>query len=398
MIQYLNRLGLKPSKGPRQFWNDLEYRHGRRNLSALKKALENRSPGLATDDVYVLKNQSLALSLDFSNYSADLYRRFFEWWVGRDPVPREPKRILDLGCDNGIVTCFLASLYPEATVIGVDIEENAVACANALAAKLALCNVKFQVCDVTANDLPFESASFDCIVSVRSFHEILEFFRHQAQDRPPLHFAIKDLLGGPAASHDLHTLQAVRQLLRGDEAELISFERLPWMASVTVWVDWLAKAGLAIGWQESGWISFQEVGQSESMPVLVCRPGSTDSTAILQGIYRLCAGELPNAVEPGAIYLNEVAEAIFHRAYSKRLLAGLEVEYPEEARLRIELWEQEGALLYVERTNLGYRKVQVLVDEKVQGKIEDLRGQIRASYEHQGLSVREYDADECAQP
>ena len=60
----------------------------------------------------------------------------------------QPNRILDIGCNIGITTCFYATLYPEATIIGVDRNQVVIACAKKLAAKLHLTNVEFIEADV----------------------------------------------------------------------------------------------------------------------------------------------------------------------------------------------------------------------------------------------------------
>ena len=56
----------------------------------------------------------------------------------------QDKKILDVGCDCGIVTCFLARCCPDAEVIGIDRSANAVARARELAEKLGVTNVRFE--------------------------------------------------------------------------------------------------------------------------------------------------------------------------------------------------------------------------------------------------------------
>jgi 2-polyprenyl-3-methyl-5-hydroxy-6-metoxy-1,4-benzoquinol methylase len=134
-ISYFNKLGIKPSRDNRQFWNNIHDKYGKQVFNELNGAMTIVS---ASDErnLYCLKNRSFELSMDFSRYSVDLYRRFFEWFLQN--ISLDPVSILDLGCDNGIVTCFLALAYPNAKVIGIDTCENGIKCSEQLRSKQRL--------------------------------------------------------------------------------------------------------------------------------------------------------------------------------------------------------------------------------------------------------------------
>lgn len=78
--------------------------------------------------------------------------------------------LLDAGCGPGTITAALASVVAKA--VGVDIEPNAIAAANRLAAAESLTNLSFVEADMTA--LPFEDEAFDAVF----FHAVLY---HQTQ-------------------------------------------------------------------------------------------------------------------------------------------------------------------------------------------------------------------------
>jgi methionine biosynthesis protein MetW len=65
-------------------------------------------------------------------------------------------RLLDIGCADGIITMALADALRTQDVFGVDIAPDAVAAARER-------GVKAIVCDLDAQDLPFEAESFDLI-------------------------------------------------------------------------------------------------------------------------------------------------------------------------------------------------------------------------------------------
>jgi len=172
VINYMNKLGLKAFKNNRQFWDHLNRKHAKEVVQQLEQTLKDQAEGKVSDDaVFELKNSSLSLSLDMSNISADLYKKYFDWFANRKGPA--PKKILNVGCDNGIVTCFLAVLYPEAEVVGVDGRSTAIECANELSSQLALSNVSFKQIQLNELSNHFDENSFDLIVSLDSLQEVM---------------------------------------------------------------------------------------------------------------------------------------------------------------------------------------------------------------------------------
>ena len=75
-----------------------------------------RGPG---PPLYEAKNASLDLSLDIaSRFDGDFSRKYLKWFLGEGFGA--PKSILDIGCESGLLTCFYASVYPDAEVLGID--------------------------------------------------------------------------------------------------------------------------------------------------------------------------------------------------------------------------------------------------------------------------------------
>lgn len=87
--------------------------------------------------------------------------------------------ILDLACGTGEITRRLAEMFPEAKVIGVDVEESHLNSAREHCAEFGD-RVKFEKGD--AFDLPWEDASFDLAVN-----------RHMLQAVPDAHLVVKEL-------------------------------------------------------------------------------------------------------------------------------------------------------------------------------------------------------------
>jgi SAM-dependent methyltransferase len=79
------------------------------------------------------------------------------------------RRILDAGCGRGTFSLELAKAHPDAEVVGVDLDNEALAKASCIAEKAGLGNLRFRVADVTA--LPFED-EFDLVVSVDNLEHV----------------------------------------------------------------------------------------------------------------------------------------------------------------------------------------------------------------------------------
>ena len=71
-------------------------------------------------------------------------------------------RILDIGCGPGSISCGLAQLVPQGSVLGIDISPAVLEQANATAANKELHNISFQTGNVL-DGLPFPDHAFDVV-------------------------------------------------------------------------------------------------------------------------------------------------------------------------------------------------------------------------------------------
>jgi SAM-dependent methyltransferase len=79
--------------------------------------------------------------------------------------------LVDFGCGAGSLTCDFASLVAPGDVLGVDVSEDAIGRARALAEQAGLDNVRFSVANISQLDLPPES--FD----LAHFSNVLRYMR-----------------------------------------------------------------------------------------------------------------------------------------------------------------------------------------------------------------------------
>lgn len=117
-------------------------------------------------ELYDFMNQNFTLSMIFHSFSdAEISFRTCSWI--NDHRDLFSGSILDTGCGNGIVTCFIAKIFPESRVVGVDRSKNSIAIANEIKAKLNLENVTF-IYDILGTSV---SSDFNTVFSSRTVHE-----------------------------------------------------------------------------------------------------------------------------------------------------------------------------------------------------------------------------------
>lgn len=103
-----------------------------------------------------------------------------------------PRQILDAGCGAGDHSIYLARRFPQAEVLGVDIQEELIERNRIVAGRLGLRNVSFEVADITT----FSSKKqFDLITSIDVLEHILD--QRRALERLAAHLSP----GGAAYLH-----------------------------------------------------------------------------------------------------------------------------------------------------------------------------------------------------
>jgi SAM-dependent methyltransferase len=104
------------------------------------------------------------------HHASNVWREFASWLVNEDLPP--PSDVLDLGCDNGVLTCLYATLWPKAKIVGVERSAAGVAAARELAKRLGLRNVSFEQSDAR-RFLDANMGRFQIITATLVMHEFL---------------------------------------------------------------------------------------------------------------------------------------------------------------------------------------------------------------------------------
>lgn len=372
VLDYFQTLRIRPARNIDQFWSNLRQKYDHTLINDLQKIVEARADGCMEGDLYELKNQSMQLGLDFSAFSADLYRRFFDWLLASNITM--PARVLDIGCDNGIVTCFLAKHYPDSEFLGIDLTENGIKAAQELAIKLDLKNVTFQrmsafeVHDTYSN-------YFNMIISVRSLHEILDGFTKIR------FWSIKDFESNISITEQIGEMTKILNAL-APGGQLVAFERLHCDADIASFIKMLNLSGLSVNEYFSSMISFQEVGKELTMPAIVFEksPDAIYSTGdILLSIYHLRNEDLP-VLERGTNYEGFLAEAFVEQISDKELIKGVNIIFNDgSGTMRCEIWQNEQFIFAYNYTNIGFRSINIFDKEYLDTAMKELE-KVRDEY------------------
>ena len=139
---YCDEVGLKRPKPYAEWCSDVVRDHGDLAIKFIAMA-ERRKFGDDGDDesIYPTKNANTRFSLDVAaQFTGNQHREYLRWFLQQG---FSPKRVIDVGCDNGVTTCAYARFFPDAEVVGLDIVRASVKCCQRLARNLRLQNVRF---------------------------------------------------------------------------------------------------------------------------------------------------------------------------------------------------------------------------------------------------------------
>lgn len=317
---------------PEQFWRTLKKRFGN-DADVFGGCIEARERGLNVSP-YALKNKTI----EFANAVAAQFDaaklRNVALWILRERLSLNC-RVLEIGCDNGILLCLLACLHPEGRFTGIDPCGEAIEIARQRAHKLGLTNVEFHVAAIDADFLSRTEQKFDVALSVTVYHELLAngFFSANPGVMAPAKntFSLQetdfdDAAGSPAPAMDV--VRAVHELL-ADDGVFVSVERWRTPEETLRWIRLAEAAGLSVCLPKSFLIEYKNAtSDTEVLPLTYLeknkdRPPARACDVLSFKAYRdfltmagLCAIQDPvvaelmyGALEKADLY---VQESVFH--------------------------------------------------------------------------------------
>ena len=178
-LQYMNELGFYAEKSRCTALKKLRSFSDKSSANNLVNILEDMfhdKGNYSSLDLFAAKNASLDLSLKLSSsFRADIYYKICNWIVNHKEL--FGSTILDLGCDCGIMTCFLARQFPKSHIIGIDIVPKAIENAKQLAVRLNVNNIEFICIDAFLFNKPV-----DTVFSMLIMHQLFDKSKVDYQD------------------------------------------------------------------------------------------------------------------------------------------------------------------------------------------------------------------------
>lgn len=175
--KYMNEVGLKYIKNANDFISGIAYRTKDREYTTdIMATLNSRAEGAPTDNTkfYELKNKYFEASLYISAaFDSGLFRHVGNMIM--DNTDMFKGSVLDMACDCGITTCFMARCYPDCHFVGIDVNPLAIENAKKLAEKVNVSNVEFICANAYEMDL---EKKFDTVTSFRVLLDIADDYAH----------------------------------------------------------------------------------------------------------------------------------------------------------------------------------------------------------------------------
>jgi len=265
--EFFSSAGIERHLGAMEFWSSLEAASDAQLAREVEEVLRRRQLGqIHNDDAAVLFGSLLRLRLTVDA----LAPHTFPWLVTMSDATWSPGDVLELGCGGGVVSCFLAWLWPHKTVVGVDHSAASVDAARNLAAHLGLTNVTFVEGDIQEVDL---GRVFDMVLSAAVWAEMtpptVDDHSMSAINALPVELARGASSLAACASRHLRS-----------EGRYISLERCRDVAALGSWVGALQSEGIYPRLAESGMVRTEGVLTGfERLPMLVATKHGVPATA-----------------------------------------------------------------------------------------------------------------------
>ena len=165
---YLNRFGFKKAGNGIAVADVLVKKLGNELGMRISKVIDARADGksrISDREFYALKNTTLESSLAVTGlFEGEHLQDSLEYLEEHPDLLRG--RVLDIGCDQGITACFIATIRPDLEVLGIDLCPESISVAQELADKLNLSNVSFRC--IALKDM---DEKFDTVIAMRTLSE-----------------------------------------------------------------------------------------------------------------------------------------------------------------------------------------------------------------------------------
>ncbi len=389
VANYLKQVGVRRYPSFETFTKYLQRRYGKNDAENLLDAVDRRGQGEDVD-IYPLLYASLDLSVDFLGFESDLHSNYLQWFLDEYSESfNKPSRVLDIGCGNGVLTCFYARHFSESEVIGIDSSAEALVCAEELSRRLGLTNVRFMNLSFLDSSLGQISGRFDLIAAIKALGTAIELPEFDVT------VPLRSLLRSYTDSAQVESLDNISELL-GSEGTLVSMDRWSGVRSFMWWACALNNAGFAIEFSKSSRVEYFSVAAEKSKRIQVLWSRKSESgcnqveDAIAFWLHSRYAERL-NKLRT-LDFQHDLAEAAFASINPKTFRFGIKGVNEELGTRWMEIWQASPFLLVYQFSTNGDRQLEVLPSIFYRDSEDHMRDLCKRAPE--GTSVSTYDVPE----
>lgn len=324
--QFFKRCGLGGQQKGEIFWRVLEKKFGPLAIQ-LGDCISARENGLESDP-YPIKNASL----DFANAVASQYDaaklKAVAIWLLQEGIVSG--KVLEVGCDNGILLCLLAEAYPDISFVGIDPSEPAIEIAKMRASQLNISNIDFKCLPLKGGIADEIGDEFNLVFSVAVFHELLDrdllgYSHGLTIDEGDSGFSIEDFdLSFSKQVKKVEELLEINNLLAAN-GFFISVDRWPDYSRTLRWIRLAENANLMISMKRSSLIDYKNVdGKSESLPATVFNKNNEEVSSHVLAADVLALHSYKDFLKNGSLNIIEdtsIAELVFGSLNHQELLS-----------------------------------------------------------------------------
>ncbi len=255
-LKYLQEIGFNRIRGKYGLADRWKSVFGNAKAEQIWKQWDSLPTG--SIEFYDFKNSDPEISRSFSEaYDGDIIRKACNYIAAHKEYFGDT--ILEVGCDCGMISCFLARTFPEAKIVSIDRCAAAIEIAKAFAKKQGLDNITFLAVDLKDID-----DTYDTVFSMRTMHENHDTEEDVINDLGEQAELFKDNLIGYASA-----LSKALSL----HGKLISIERIGRNALLLGWMEALDACNLMFDLSCYEEIVCTEAGDESVFQAFVCFNG-----------------------------------------------------------------------------------------------------------------------------
>ena len=253
-LEHVIKLGITSVRDIRGIYSELARKYGQVKAIEIMEYLTDEDNPLS---IYDRKNKDYDTAMIFSGgYDADIVRKACNWvYEHRECFGDE---ILEVGCDCGFMTTFLAKIFPDKHITAIDRNQSGIEIAKKNVEKFGLNNVSFICIDL----LELKDKQFDTVFSMRTMQE--NGRSNEEEDCSNELITQANIFTNEKQEY----ANSLSSLIKED-GNLISIERLGHNAMLLAWIQVLTNAGLKIDLESYSELSCTEVGELNTFECLI---------------------------------------------------------------------------------------------------------------------------------